>query len=545
MPINMGDLYDQVDQQLNADALVLVEEGQAGLIRTVSAEELKAWSNNLARQMLALGAAPGDKAAVYSRNRVEYLVAAIAAMKARLVHVNVNYRYKEAELLHVLDNSDARIVLFESEFAPRLAAVRTQLKELRHCIEIADGEAAEWALPYQELIASGDGAPLDIARSADDLFFMYTGGTTGLPKGVMWQQGDMWRLIGRNLANPFAPPPTELAQLETPAQGGGLNNLAILPFMHGAGIWSAMNTLAYGNQTVILRTESFDADLALRNVGKHQIVTLVIAGDAFARPLLDALAANPGAYQLSSLKFVASTAMVFSSHYKRALLEHCPHLVITDNVGSSESSASAMAMINKDSQLDDGEVRMQLTPNAKVFTEDLQEVKPGSGQRGFLAVTGVLPLGYYKDAQKTAETFVTVDSVRYSRPGDWVEVLADGAVKFLGRGNISINTGGEKVYPEEVETALKSHAEVRDCLVVGVPDERWGQAIAALVQLRQGAGRNAAQLQDHVRARLSGYKVPRHLFFIEEMFRSPSGKADYPAAKAFAEAQVAATGGDA
>lgn len=540
MAMNFGDLFDHLDQQLNPDTPIIIEEGKAGTLRRITAEQLKTSTNNLARRMLAMGGQPGDKVAMYARNRVEYLVATIAALKARLVHVNVNYRYKEGELRYLLDNSDAKFIVFESEFAATLDLVRGDLPSAEYFIEICDGGSpCDWAIAYDELAAGGDGAPLSIVRSPDDLFFLYTGGTTGMPKGVMWEHAVLWQMIGRDMLNPLAPVPKTPEEIQVPGAGGVLKNLVMMPFMHGSGVWSAINSLGYGNPVVIMRTESFDPDLALQNIGKHKIMSFMIAGDAFARPLIDALDANPGKYRLDSLKVVNSSAMIFSPHNKKALLAHCPQLVIHDNVGSSESSASAIAVVDKSTDLGSSAVVMKLTPNARVFTEDLREVKPGSGEKGFLAVSGNIPLGYYKDEKKTAETFLTIDGVRYSRPGDWVEVLADGSIKFLGRGNVSINTGGEKVYPEEVEAALKSHPAVGDCLIVGVPDKRFGQAIAAVVQLCDGAGGDEAALQEHVRQQLSGYKVPRHVIYTEKLFRAANGKADYQATKAFAEEQLA------
>jgi acyl-CoA synthetase (AMP-forming)/AMP-acid ligase II len=539
--MNLGDLFDYVDSKLDADVPVVVEEGVEGTLRTVTANDFRTRSNNLAKKFVDLGAQPGDKVAFYSKNRVEYLIGVVAAIKARLVHVNVNYRYGESELLYLFDNSDARFVIFESDYADKVATIRGDLPLCEHFIEVCDaGETvASWAKSFDELSGSGDGEPLDIERSPEDLLLMYTGGTTGMPKGVMWEQYMFWSMLGRNMLDPMAPVPQRPEDIDVAATGGGLNSLIVLPLMHGAGLYTAINALGYGNTCVIPRSGGFDADLSLRCIDKHNIRVLTISGDAFAKPIVDALDANPEGYQLQSLRVINSTAMIFSPHNKKAILRHLPDLLIFDNVGSSESSLSAMAVVSKDTDLDTSALIMQLTPGAKVFTEDLREVEPGSGGTGFLAVGGNLPLGYYKDEKKTAETFITVDGVRYSRPGDWVEPLADGSVKFLGRGNVCINSGGEKIYPEEVESALKSHEAVRDCLIVGVADDRLGQAVTAVVQLAADRSADAEQLQEHVRSQLSGYKVPRHIVFTDELYRAPNGKADYPATKELAEQDVA------
>jgi acyl-CoA synthetase (AMP-forming)/AMP-acid ligase II len=537
--MNFGDLFDYVDEKLNPETEVLIEESQSGNTRILTAAEFKDQTNKVARQLIAMGGQSGDKVAIYSRNRAEYLVAVVGAVKARMVYVNVNFRYRADELLYLLDNSDATIVIFESEFSDIVGSIRPKLTKVSKFIEVTDEQSPrEWAVAFDALLQARDGSALDIQRSAGDLFFTYTGGTTGMPKGVMWEQSVLWNMIGKNMLDRSAAIPLKPEDIDIAPEGGAVKNLVIMPFMHGSGIYSSINSLGWGNKIVLLRSDTFDADLALKIMAKHRIASFMIAGDAFAKPLIDALDARPDHYDLSALKVVNSSAMVFSPHNKKRLLAHCPHIVINDNVGSSESSASAFASVTKDTPLDGSALVMNLTPNAKVFSEDLTEVLPGSGGKGFLAVSGNIPLGYYKDAKKTAETFITVDGVRYSRPGDWVEVLDDGSIKFLGRGNVSINTGGEKVYPEEVESALKSHSSVEDCLIVGVPDERFGHLVTAVVKLNVGWTADIEGLKNHIRAQLSGYKVPRHIIFTDEVFRGANGKADYPATKAYAEKMV-------
>ena len=532
MAMNFGDLYDRVDSILQPEVPVFVEEDDAGTCRTTYAGEFKCRTNNLAQQLLALGARPDDKIAIYQRNRVEYMETAVAAFKARLVHVNVNFRYREDELYYLFDNSDTRFVVYDTEFAPVLENIRARLHKVVAFIEVgAATPELEGALAYENLVSAGDGEPLQIQRSPEDLIFIYTGGTTGLPKGVMWQHKALWNMIGRNIKDPLAAIAQRPADMPLAPNGNQASMITVMPFMHGAGLYSSMNSLAYGNTNIIMATRGFNPQRVLECIEKYQIRVLTIAGDAFAKPLADALDAHSGKFDLSSLMVINSTAMIFSPVNKRRIIAHIPDVAIMDNMGSSESPGSATATTTRDSDLDNKNIVMKLKPNARVFTEDLREVKPGSGEQGFLAVTGDLPVGYYKDEAKTAEAFVTVDGVRYAKPGDWCELLADGTIKFLGRGNICINTGGEKVYPEEVEATLKSHPLVHDCLVVGVPDERWGQIITAVIEPKPGSQPTPEALQAHVREHLAGYKVPRHILTIDTIGRAASGKADYPRIK--------------
>ena len=540
MNVNLGDLFDHVDSSLDEDVTCIVEEGVNGTIRTFKSAELKFRSNNLARKLISMGAEPGDKVAFLSKNRAEYLIGFSAVVKARMTHVNINYRYGETELQYLFENSDARFVFFESDYSEQLNGIRRDLPLCEHFIEICEDNErpVNWAHSFEALSKEGDGEPLEITRDPKDLFFMYTGGTTGMPKGVMWEQCVLWNMIGRNFLAPAAEVPNKPEEIDVSSSGGGLNNLIVLPFMHGAGLYTAINALGYGNTCVLPRSKGFDPDLALRCIDKHQVMVLTISGDAFAKPIVDALDANRDSYALQSLHVINSTAMIFSPHHKKAILNHLPEIMIMDNVGSSESSGSAMAVVTKDSELDSSAVVLKLTPGAKVFNENLEEVEPGSGEKGFLAIGGNVPLGYYKDEKKTAETFITVDGIRYSRPGDWVEPLADGSVKFLGRGNMCINSGGEKIFPEEVEAALKSHDAVNDCVIVGVPDSRFGQAVTAVVELVGNTSVEDEQLREYVRAHLSGYKVPRHIVYTDKVYRAPNGKADYPGTKAFAVQEV-------
>lgn len=540
MAMNFGDMFDNAGEVLDPEFALLHEEGVDGLIRTISVAEFKRWTNNLARALLERGCEPGDKVAIYMRNRSEYIIATAAATKARLTHVNVNYRYKADELRYILENSDARCVVFDAEFEQTLDAVRGDLGQRPMFVAVTDGDTSvDWAASFQSLCSDGDGSPLDIKRSPEDQIFMYTGGTTGLPKGVVWEQGALWDMIGKHVLTPMEPAPQSPGDIDIPKEGAPHKNIIILPLMHGAGLYSAISAIGYGEAIVLMRTRRYDPELTLANIEKYRVSLITIAGDALAKPLVDTLESNPGKYDLSSLKGIRSSAMVLSPGNKEKLLKHCPNLMIVDAVGSSESTASAMNICNANTNFAAGEgALMQLTPDAKVFDENWQEVEPIAGNIGFLAVSGATPLGYYNDSEKTAQTMTEVNGVRYSRPGDFVEFQEGGMIKFLGRGNVCINTGGEKVYPEELEIAIKSHTGVADCLIVGVPDARLGEAITAVIELKEGAASEVEDYRSHVRAQLADYKVPKHVVFTPKVFRSDAGKADYTMTREFALAEL-------
>jgi acyl-CoA synthetase (AMP-forming)/AMP-acid ligase II len=529
MAINFGGMFDNVDRVVDPDFTLVYEEGLDGLLRSLTVSQFKQQTNNMARSLLTMGCEPGDKVAIYMRNRLEYLVATVALAKARLVHVNVNYRYKAGELAYLLDNSDSRCVIFESEFADTLSAIRAQLSSAAYFVEVTDDNLEQsWSHSFDESVQSGSGEPLDIERSSSDQFFMYTGGTTGMPKGVMWEQGVLWNMIGPNPLTPFSPAPQTLTELNVPPQGGKNKTLTLLPFMHGSGVWSSLASIGYGDPVVVMRSKRFDPALTLATIDKYGIANATIAGDAFAKPLVDELEANPGKYELATLRGLRSSAMLFSSRNKALFLKHCPGLTVIDIVGSSESSASAASIATRESDLSQSRgLPMHLTPAATVFDENWNTVEAKAGNTGFLAVSGAIPIGYYKDEEKTAQTMTVVDGVRYSRPGDWVEFQEDGSVIFLGRGNVSINTGGEKVFPEEIEITLRAHPDVADCLIVGVPDDRFGQAITAVIRLGPNAEQDEEVFKAHVRQELADYKVPKHVLFVPEIFRSAAGKADY------------------
>jgi acyl-CoA synthetase (AMP-forming)/AMP-acid ligase II len=528
---NFGDILDAIEEVLPRGAPALIHEG-----RRMGWGELSRRSNALAAALVARGAEPDDKVAFYTRNCPEYLVGLFACFKARLVHVNVNYRYLDDELHYIFDNSDARFAIFDDEFAERVEALRPALPGVAHWLQCGSGAPPAFAESVEALSTQGDGARLDIARSPDDLLFIYTGGTTGMPKGVMWRHDDLWGALGYGAVLPASAgqPPASLEDhaRNVARHGPGTIQLPACPLMHGTGLLTAIHNMSGGGCTVTLPGERFDAEALFDAVERHGVQQLVIVGDAFARPMLNSLRENPGRWRLDGLQSIVSSGVMWSREVKQGLLERLPHLLLADMFGSSEAVGFGTSLTS--SRGGTRTARFALGEDCAVFSEDHRRVEPGSGERGFVARRGPIPLGYYKDPEKTAKTFPTIDGVRYSVPGDWCTVEADGTLTLLGRGSACINTAGEKVYPEEVEEVLKLHPAVEDALVVGVPDERWGNAVTAVVQLSDGHTFDEAALRGHVRERLAGYKTPKRILPVPRMFRAPNGKADYKGASAYA-----------
>jgi fatty-acyl-CoA synthase len=529
-----GDLLDGVAQAVNRDAPALIHGGRA-----VTWAAFDARSNRLARAMIERGGRPGDKVALYIRNGPEYLEITAAALKARLVHVNVNYRYLEDELHYIFDNSDARFVFYDAEFAPSVAKLKPRLGKVMDWIELGGPPANPFAESYEALAGSGDDAPLDIARSPDDQFFIYTGGTTGMPKGVVWRVDDLWQVVLNGAAGQLPAIPTNTAEhvALVKAAGGGPRLLPACPLMHGTGLLTALNALMWGGSVVTLTRPAFAADELWETVARDKVYQIAIVGDAFAKPMLHALDEAPGRYDLSALNSIISSGVMWSREVKDALLRHAPHLTLIDAWGSSEAVGLGLSITTKDGVSRTAKFSLA-NSGVKVLTEAGEEVQPGSGVAGMIARPEPIPLGYYKDPEKTAATFRTFHGKRYSLPGDWCMVEADGTLTLLGRGSVCINTAGEKVYPEEVEEALKLHPDVEDALVVGVPDEKWGQAVTGIVVLREGAPFDEDALRRHVRGRLAGYKTPKRILAAGIPLRAANGKADYAGATRFARDSI-------
>ena len=475
----------------------------------------------VAAAALAAGAVAGDRIAHLMRNSPAYLETTVAGFKARLVHVNINFRYTGEELFYILDNSDAAVVVYDAEFADLVAGIRHRLN-VKLFLQVG-GDTPDFARDFDAVAQSGQTlAPQ--AHAPDDMLFIYTGGTTGMPKGVMWDQGALWELICT------AGMPASLeAHLADVAAGVGRNTALVMPpLMHGTGFIIGITTLARGGTVVTLPGTTFDATDAVRTCAARECDYSVIVGDAFARPLLRALDAGEGS--IATLKVMISSGIMWSPEVKAALLGHAPALMIVDALGSSEGLAlgsSVQTAANAGAP-----TRFGNDGRTLVLGDDMRPVVPGSGVMGRIARAGPIPRGYWRDETKSATTFMTIDGVRYSIPGDFAMLEADGTMTLLGRGSQCINTSGEKVFPEEVEEALKTHPAVDDALVFGVADEKWGQAVTAVVEA--AAGTDTEALRSHVRGSLAGYKTPKRIVIVEKVPRAPNGKADYVAAKALA-----------
>jgi len=479
-----------------------------------------------------------DHVAVYCHNGNEWIEAMYGTLKARAAFVNVNYRYVADELRYVLETSAARAIIYHATFAPLLAAVRPDLPGLRHFVQVHDdsGHALlPGAVDYEEWLAAERPDPIDLPYSADDLYVLFTGGTTGMPKGVLWRHEDVFfNGLGGHVPG-FERLDTEEKLFRHLDAGLGGRFLVLPPFMHGAGQWAAFNTFHRGG-TVILSDEvrRFDPHATWRTIERQRVDQMSLVGDAFARPLLGAL--REGRYDASSVRVISSTAAVLSPAVKRELASLLPDgTMFIESIGATEAGLQAMSWDAASGP--GGHSAYQLRDNSVLLSEDRRRsLEPGGDEVGWLATRGHLPLGYLGDPERTRRTFPVIDGVRYCIGGDRARWAEDGRLLFLGRDSACINTGGEKVYAEEVERVVKGHPSVEDALVVGVRDARWGQRVTAVVSLRNaGASPTVEELRAHCAPHLADYKIPRAIVVAAEIARSPSGKPDYAWAKAFAE----------
>jgi acyl-CoA synthetase (AMP-forming)/AMP-acid ligase II len=535
--LNIADLAEHaIDAVPDRVALICGDE-------QLTYAQLEEKANRLAHYLMDQGVKKDDKVGLYCRNRNEIVIAMLGIVKAGAILVNVNYRYVEGELRYLFDNSDMVALVHERRYSDRVANVLPDTANVRTVLVVEDGsdkDSQDYAryggVEFYSAIAQGSPERDFGERSADAIYLLYTGGTTGFPKGVMWRHEDIYRVLfgGTDFATgEFVKDEYDLAKAA--AKIPPMIRYPIPPMIHGATQSSTWMSI-FAGQTTLLAPE-FNADEVWRTVHDHKVNLLFFTGDAMARPLLDALIKDND-YDLSSLFLLASTAALFSPSIKDKLLELLPNRVITDSIGSSETGFGGTSIVAA-GQTHTGGPRVTIDHRTVVLDDDGNEVKPGSGVRGVIAKKGNIPVGYYKDEKKTAETFKTINGVRYAIPGDYALVEEDGTVTMLGRGSVSINSGGEKIYPEEVEAALKGHPDVFDALVVGVPDPRYGQHVAAVVQARPGRRPSLAELDSFVRSEIAGYKVPRSLWLVEEVKRSPAGKPDYRWAKEQTEARPA------
>ncbi len=493
--------------------------------------DFDAKANGIAAELLSAGLTHESKIAVYTQNCAEYLTAYFAAFKAGMVPFNVNYRYAADEIAYLLDNADAEAVVFEANYAATIAPVRDKLPLVKRWIAIARNghPVPDWAIDYAGIAPKTDTVTAPWGRSGDDMMFIYTGGTTGMPKGVMWRQGDLLAK-GQYGANPLAGQPP----LESPEEAGPrasampIRPRAMIapPLMHGTGMLTAMAALVAGGTVLLLPQGHFSANDLWDIVDQYKATRITVVGQPFAQPLLDALEGNPGRWNVSTVMAITSSGAMWARENKLGLIRHMPQVTLTDAFSSSEALGLGTSIMTATTEV--ATAAFELGPDCALFTEDGRRVTPGSSERGRVAVSGYLPVGYYKDPAKSAATFPEIEGRRWSIPGDWATIAENGTLTLLGRGSQCINTGGEKVFPEEVEEVLKRHPAVRDAAVTGLPDPRFGERIAALVDLKTGAAApDADELIAHVKGLLSHYKAPRHVLIVESVARAPNGKLDY------------------
>lgn len=526
MEYNLADLFESVvDVAAGREALVHLDHPGTGAERRLTYAELDAAANRIAHHLVEAGVRPGEHLGLHLYNGVEYLQTVLACLKARVVPVNVNYRYVEEELVYLYRDADLVALVFDAEFADRVAGALPRTPGLRHLLCVGPGPAARvpGAVPFGEAEAAGSPERGFPARSGDDQFIIYTGGTTGMPKGVMWRQEDLF-FAGLGGGAPTGEPvktPQELAE-RVAAGGTGITFFPTPPLMHGTSTLTAFIGFNFGQRVVLHR--KFVPEEVLRTIEKEKVTSVSLVGDAMLRPLIDALSGPLKGTDCSALFSVSSSGAIMSETVRRQFRELVPNAMLLNNFGSSESGFNGTA--TEDSGPERG---FRIRVNSRTRVVDPATHEPVAvGEIGRVAQCGHVPLGYYNDPRKTAETFFEKDGRRWVLLGDMATVGTDGVVTVLGRGSQCINTGGEKVYPEEVEQALKAHPDVYDALVAGVPDATWGNHVAAVVQLREGAVHpSLADIQGHCRTRLAGYKVPRQLVITKAIRRSPSGKADY------------------
>lgn len=531
--LNIATAWEAISDQIGDLTAISTSENSE------SWEEFEKRSASLAKTFSEKGLKRDSKVAFYCYNGPEYLEGQFAAFKIRAIPANVNYRYLDEELAYILNNADAEAILFDSSLTERVDSVRSRCPKLKVFVRIGGGSSEDWITDYEEAV-NNDTLPR-IERSGDDLWFLYTGGTTGSPKAVMWSHAGLlggmaetFRSLGEKIPE-NSEEAGSIAKRVT-SEGKEIRQLCAAPLMHGTSSLTALSTHTHGGLVSTLSSRTFDPRELWEMVEKCKITMLTIVGDAFARPMIEELEnsfTNDTAWDITSLRLVMSSGVMFSAPLKERLLD-LHSCTILDALGSSEGTGMGKQVTSR-RRKDTGTARFFLGEHTRVLTENGEEVEPGSNMTGKLALGYPLPVGYYKDPEKTEATFPTINGRRWSIPGDWASVEKDGSITLLGRGSECINTGGEKVFPEEVEEALKINPLVVDCNVVGISDERWGQAVTAVVEIKTGATLEEAELLTEVKERLAGYKVPKSVIFVEKLKRGPNGKADYRWARDIAE----------
>ena len=541
MEFNAADIFEGVvDRVPDREAIV---HGSTRL----TYKELDARSNKAANALKKLGIKKGSHIGIYAFNCVEWLEIMLGAYKLCAIPININYRYVEEELKYLIDNADMEAIFYHKQFSNKLENIKSHLPLLKDfiCIEDNSGEddVIDKSYNFEDLIANEDESRLDVDRSGDDKYILYTGGTTGMPKGVVWRMEDVLMTLGGGIdAVTGEKYPTPEAFADKCLQDQTIA-LALAPFMHGGAQWQSFNSFFSGWKLIINDQVSFDADYVWEVVAKEKVMNLTIMGDAMGRPLCDALPkAIEKGLDLSSLFVLSSTASVFSASIKDTILEYLPNLFLIDAVGSSETGATGVNIHTKDGKLKDSGGGPKFTkPNfSEILNLDTKEVIPSSDTEtiGYLARKGHVPVAYYKDEEKSKKTFIEVGGVRYSIPGDMAKYEEDGQMTLLGRGSVSINSGGEKIFPEEVEMALKAHPNIFDCLVVGVKDDRWGQKVVAVIQRRENDELSLDDIKDVASKYIASYKMPKEIVFSELIERAPSGKPNYQWAQEFANSKL-------
>ena len=541
MAVNIADLFEHAVDAAPDNLAVKVGD------RAADFAELERESNKLAHYLLAQGVKPGDHVALYAKNSVEHVIGLLATLKVRAVTINVNYRYVEAELNYLFDNADVVALLFERTYADlvaKCAPKHAKLKTLVSLPDVLDPDndadiSSFGGVTLEEAIAGqSDERDFD-ERCEDDIHIIYTGGTTGFPKGVMWRHEDFWRTLGGGI-DFYTGEPLEEYDQSKQANDPRMTTFPLSPLMHGGAQAGLLMHLFAGHLTIL--EPKFDPKRTWEIIDREKVQLIFMTGDAMALPLIDEYdrqAATGTPYDGSSLFAISSSAAIFSPPVKKRWMDIFTNAVFTDSIGATETGFTGMGMQDKDAKINtDGPV-VALGPNSVVLDDDNQPIDPSNvGAIGRLARGGSVPVGYYKDPEKSAKTFIEVNGARFSVPGDNARIEEDGKVTLLGRGSNCVNTGGEKVYPEEVEMAIKNHPSVYDTLVVGIPDEKYGQAVAAVVSIREGTTLELDELRTFLRDHLSGYKLPRSLTIVDEVPRNATGKAQYPAAKEIALAHA-------